>query len=232
MTLTRTFSAFSRTFGGSVILAAAILAAVLAGPSKANGSDVVLGNLGPSGGLPLGGSSLNFPAGVTQFGIGFSTGSDPLTLDLESAVLGLRATTLTTSATAAIVGVDISGNPDFSNLVGLIESQSVDTTGGKITFTAPSPISLNPTTNYFLAVSSGGQLAWFEPLSSWTAQNSSGWGFNSSVRLEGTNWGPTTTGAGYINAVPEPGTIVLLATAVAAVGGGVLRRRMKAAAKS
>jgi len=39
MTITQAVVAFSKTFGGSVLLAAVIVAAVLAGPSKAVVSD-------------------------------------------------------------------------------------------------------------------------------------------------------------------------------------------------
>jgi len=230
MTLTRTFSAFSRTFGGSVILAAAILAAVLAGPAKANGSDVVLGNLGANGTNPVS-PSVSFSPGLADFAFGFVAGTDPNYLDLVSASFGLSG------AASPTVTADL-----YSNASGVPGSQinslgtaSVGSTAGLATFTPGSPITLTASETYWIVLSAPSALNWHSPYGNISEQNSSTWGNGGLVgkQLDGTNWTDTlAVGSTTISAVPEPGTIMLLATAVAAVGGGVLRRRMKAAAKN
>jgi len=226
MTFTKTFSAFSRTFGGSVILAAAILAAVLAGPAKANGPDVVLGNLGSSGAGGLGGSGVAI-AGQQSILINFTTpaaGPGSL-LELNDVVLGLQSSGATKSFTAS---VSTGGDPAVWTA-----TSDVTTTAGKVTFADTGPAVLSPSTTYTLTLTppDAATYSWFfsDPFAAPSEQNLSGWNFlSSSLSTDG----PTATGAVSISAVPEPATIMLLATAAAAVGGGVLRRRMKAEARN
>ena len=88
---------------------------------------------------------------------------------------------------------------------------------------------MSASTPYWVVFDTAAAVNWFDPITAPVAHNSSGYTAAANAKqLSGANWiNSPLIGSASITAVPEPGTLVLIATTVAAIGGGVMRRRMR-----
>lgn len=203
---------------------AALAAALMV--STAVRADVVIGNLGPTGASnPSGGGVFYTSPEAVAFG--FTTGSDPLELQLSSAVFGVF-----NPAGGSVTATLYEGaTPDGPGTP--LSTQTLPTAGGagsKVEFVTGGWVNLNPNQAYtiVLSPSSPGGVTWAFPATTPTEQNSSGWGSPTALTsADGlTNWGPAAAfGAVSLTAVPEPSTYAL--AGVGLLAAGLLRRYRK-----
>jgi hypothetical protein len=219
-----------------LLIVCGMLTALTAGAASA---DVVFGNLGPTGGLGL--ASLPDATSIGQssrWAVSFTTGSNPLALELTEVVAGLSQTPVSPNQTyTAILQASSGGNPSGAALAtATAQVPNSSTVGAKVPFEFPN-VALLPNTQYWVSfapqTASGDVNIWWAPLGGYVApvaHASSGWTFGGSKFGSGSIWTNAVNGAVSIKAVPEPRTYAMLATGLVVVAGKTLRRRRTAKA--
>lgn len=210
---------FSRSAACAAVGFVALLAAA---PARA---EVIYGNTFD----PVS-ENTNTVSGSTQFATGFTTGAS--TLPIVSIDLGIGVpsgsvspiVSLFAGSGSAPTGPALATFTTLSTVTG--SSQSV------YTFTPTAPVSVNPSSSYFVVVSAGPgeSFRWFQAASNPAGQNASGWTFLAGARSTtgGASYNPNGgAGLGYISVVPEPSTLALAGCGLATLAGFELRRRSR-----
>jgi hypothetical protein len=215
------------------VAAAVLMAVAIGGLQNSLLADVVVGNLGPTGSGSLSDSGSDFGPAAASLKVlaqGFTTGSDPAFLTLESISMGA----FYDNAQTANLTVSLYSNGGGNNPGSLVATSSPTSVGAKGTYNFSfTPVTLAATTNYWVVPQFDVDWFWYLPQSEAqpVAENGSGYGYLGTRRSDGTisgTWSNTSQPyAVSVNAVPEPTTIGLAIAGLAGCGLAFARRRMK-----
>jgi hypothetical protein len=216
----------------SRFVASLAVAAALLGLSSmpAAQAEVVFGNLGPTGAGVLSDSGSDFGPSAGSLKVlaqGFTTGTNPDFLTVQSISMGAFFNVSTTANRTVAIYSNVGGNPGS-----IVATSNATQVGDKATYTFGfSPVKLVAETSYWVVPQFDADWFWYisDDESQPVAQNSSGYGYlgtrRSSVDITGT-WSSTFQPyAVSIQAVPEPSTFVLMATALGLGCVAAIRRR-------
>jgi hypothetical protein len=201
---------------------------------------VVFGNMGASTEEPLD-TGFNFNVGLSGTATnvlaqGFTTGTSPGYLEIQSVILGFGAPANNPSPVVQLMAASSGTNPS-GTVLGTFAGPTLTTTD-KYTYSLPAAITLDPLTSYFVVVSdenagSGSNFNWYlqDGDESPVGLNSSGYSYYATRKSTngGTSWvSGGIVGAGTsisLIAVPEPPALLLSGIGVAAAIFGMQRRR-------
>ncbi len=191
-------------------------------------AEVVFGNLGSDGSGGLSDTGTNFAGAATNkaLAMGFTTGTNPDFLQLQSVTLGLFATSSGTLPRSVSIFSNAAGDPGSAVVTSGVVNVGDD---AKYTFSF-SNYQLTAGTSYWIVPE--GPATWYlnEGESPPTVQNASGWSFVAGRRSTVGSAGPWLPGGSNLSvsvaAVPEPSTVALGVAGLAGLAGFRLRRRM------
>lgn len=215
-----------------LLIVSGMLSILMAGAASA---DVVFGNLGNQGVVNTG---TNLAGSIaSRWAVSFTTGSNPLSLELTEVVAGLSQDANAGGQNfSAILHSNNGGNPGTALATANATVPFSFTAGTKIPFEFPNVL-LSATTQYWVTfgpTTGGGLNYWWTPATGSqtpVAHNGSGWSFQGTKLGSGSSWSfYGSTGGISIKAVPEPRTYAMLATGLVVVAGKTLRRRRTAQA--
>jgi hypothetical protein len=222
--------------------AIALFAALVSPLGNAARADVVYGNLGNTGGGNLGSTVNDFGNNppitdfTQRFAQGFTTGTSPNFLTLQSVTLGLFAATPPASEISMTVGIhtNVGGKPAASASFTSSAVSIGDT--GKYAFTFANSV-LAPSTSYWIVPVTPSTGSWVENATSSQpiGRNGSGYNYLGTLRYgqfdeedQAIDWYSAANKSGMsvsITAVPEPSTYAMAATALSLAGIAAARRR-------
>jgi hypothetical protein len=198
-------------------------------------AEVVFGNLGASGTGGLNGTNTDIVVSATTAGLysglaqGFTTGSNPAYLTLQSVKLGLFAEPGVPDRFVSIFSNN-SGVPGSA----LYVSNSIPVSTVNSYLFSFANVVLSPNTTYWVVPQADVSWHLSQPIAAPGVQNASGYSYSGTLEStfeSGGNW--TTAGlSAYsvsINAVPEPSTYAMAAIGAGLVGLMGWRRRKGAA---
>lgn len=228
------FCSVRRVLGVAAVIAVTLLPLL----DRADAA-IVYGNLGDASEQSL---DLGFNFNIGQSGTatnvlaqGFTTGTSPSFLEIQSVILGFGAPANGASPLVQLMAA--SGANPSGTVLGTFSGPALSNTA-QYTYTLPSPITLSPSSTYFIVVAdanagSGGNFNWYFNDGDEAPEGLNGSGYLFASTRKSVNGGTSWTSGGILApgtaisvvAVPEPPAIVLSGVGLASALYAMRRRR-------